>query len=495
VFNNIKKKSSLLLPLLVFIVLRIPSLFESYWYGDEGIYAALAKGLNDGKVLYLQVWDHKPPLLYFFYYLAGLTGWNTGFVLLRIASILFGIGTIVILYKLLKALDFKKNTITFSLLLCSILLGSTIFEGNVANAEVFFILFNVGILYLLYKDKNYALIGFLAALSFLIKTPSFIESAVLIFSGGLILLKDKNYKDFISKATKLTLGFVIPLAVVCLYFSTKGALESFIQGAFIQSFKYSGEMAQPFMIFGWDFSPSITKALLFLITYCLLILCFWKNQISKIYFLIFSLISVEIFAAFLSGRNYPHYMIQAIPGITLVLAIFLEKLKKNEFYSNLKYLATFAMFYQLVITSFTYGKPLNIYAQPKDYNLAFVNDVILKRNTGTFWYRDGDSVMRAKAFAKYFNENYNEYSNFYMYTQEPWTIALIDKSSTNKFVTWYHLGYSPEFMQESIEQRNKAELFIVDERPSKYEEFFKDLNNYQKVDENNDFSIYKKISL
>ena len=52
-------------------VLRIPSFFEPYFYGDEMIYLDLGEAARRGMVFYRDIHDNKPPLLY---YLAGIAG-------------------------------------------------------------------------------------------------------------------------------------------------------------------------------------------------------------------------------------------------------------------------------------------------------------------------------------------------------------------------------------------------------------------------------------
>lgn len=49
------------------VLLRLPSLLEPRHYGDEGIFAAVAHQLLQGHTLYGQVWDDKPPLVYWLY--------------------------------------------------------------------------------------------------------------------------------------------------------------------------------------------------------------------------------------------------------------------------------------------------------------------------------------------------------------------------------------------------------------------------------------------
>ena len=54
----------LVLALVLFVFLRLPSLYEPFTYGDEGIYVALGQAANKGLVWYRDIHDNKPPMLY-----------------------------------------------------------------------------------------------------------------------------------------------------------------------------------------------------------------------------------------------------------------------------------------------------------------------------------------------------------------------------------------------------------------------------------------------
>ncbi len=49
---------------LAFVLLRLPSFAEPAWYSDEGIYASIGWALDHGARLYVDVWDNKPPGVY-----------------------------------------------------------------------------------------------------------------------------------------------------------------------------------------------------------------------------------------------------------------------------------------------------------------------------------------------------------------------------------------------------------------------------------------------
>src|SRR6266404_1137608 len=80
---------------LLFFFLRLPSLIEPYWYGDEGIYQVVGMALHNGAQLYTQAWDNKPPLLYLVY---GL--FNGDQFMVRLASLLVGILTVIAFFHL-----------------------------------------------------------------------------------------------------------------------------------------------------------------------------------------------------------------------------------------------------------------------------------------------------------------------------------------------------------------------------------------------------------
>ena len=50
--------------LFITLILRIPSFFEPYFYGDEMIYLSIGQGIRKGLDLYTQIFDNKPPLIY-----------------------------------------------------------------------------------------------------------------------------------------------------------------------------------------------------------------------------------------------------------------------------------------------------------------------------------------------------------------------------------------------------------------------------------------------
>ena len=116
----------------IVLLLRIPSFFEPFAYGDEMIYLTLGEGIRQGATLYKEVYDNKPPLLYLLAALAGNVFW------FKAILAFWNVGTIILFWKLSQALFPNKlklqktGTIIFALLTTLPLL-----EGHIANAEIF----------------------------------------------------------------------------------------------------------------------------------------------------------------------------------------------------------------------------------------------------------------------------------------------------------------------------------------------------------------------
>ena len=139
-----KKQAELFLGGIVtfFAALRFPSLFEPYWYGDEGVYQVVGTAIRQGRILYSEIWDNKPPILYLIYAL-----FNGEQFYVRLASLIVGIGTIVVFYYL--AIKIFKNlySIYFSTAFFALMFSLPVLEGNIANAENFMLLPVIGAFY------------------------------------------------------------------------------------------------------------------------------------------------------------------------------------------------------------------------------------------------------------------------------------------------------------------------------------------------------------
>ena len=88
--------------LFLIFVLRFPSLFEPFWYGDEGIFAAVGRNLNLGGTLYKDAWDNKPPMIYLTY-AAIFNFFGVSMFWLRLVAAVVVLATAAIVYEIAQA--------------------------------------------------------------------------------------------------------------------------------------------------------------------------------------------------------------------------------------------------------------------------------------------------------------------------------------------------------------------------------------------------------
>lgn len=292
--------------------LRLPSLFEPYWYGDEGIYLTLGQGIRRGLLLFQQIHDNKPPTLY---YLAAFSRTVFGF---RFLLFLLMIPTIYFFNRLAKKFLSVRQA-KFSTLVFLILTSIPFIEGNIANAEVFMLLPTIlAVLIFLNSDKKYSLVtaGLLLGLAFTIKVPVAIEFIFLclwifIFSKN----KFKKLLIFIS-------AFFVPILMYLAYFAIRGALQPFLFAALLQNFGYLSSWStgshQSSVASGGLFGRGIVLLICWVLSYFL----YQRKKISKNLLFLSVWFFAALFGALLSGRPYPHYLIEILPPLCLIIFYF-----------------------------------------------------------------------------------------------------------------------------------------------------------------------------
>lgn len=124
--------------LAVAFALRYPSLYEPRWYGDEGIFAAVAQNMREGRTLYSEAWDNKPPLIYFTY--AGIQSlFGTGMFALHAATTCVVLATQACIVAIGAALFGRWRGLVAGLLF-ALAMDTPIIEGNLAMTETYMLL-------------------------------------------------------------------------------------------------------------------------------------------------------------------------------------------------------------------------------------------------------------------------------------------------------------------------------------------------------------------
>jgi hypothetical protein len=311
--------------MLAVLLLRIPSFFEPYSYGDEMIYLTLGEAIRRGIPLYSQIHDNKPPLLYIIAALAGSLFW------FKAILTIWHIVTVFLFWKLSTALFPKKDKLQkISVIIFAVLTTIPFLEGNIVNAELFMIGPTIAAFLILLtpsrkklNPKHLVSAGVLFSISTLFKVPAAFDLSAIVFLW-LVLEKKinrKSIKKIAISTAYLTLGFITPIILSLVWYAIRGAFNEYLVAAFLQNVGYLSswrptDVSEPFWVRN---APLIQRALIVMIG---LLILFWKRKkLSKQFIFITAWLLFSLFAVTLSERPYPHYLIQSVPAISLLISI------------------------------------------------------------------------------------------------------------------------------------------------------------------------------
>lgn len=307
------------------ILLRIPSLFEPYWYGDEGVYQTIGQALSRGWVLYQDIHDNKPP---FIYYLS-MVGSQP---VVRAMILVWTLAGTIIFFKLCRLAPGPRLAL-LSALAFGVLMSVPFLEGNIANAENFFVVLTtagmLGIYRVIFGKKRrmrtWALLAGVAfSLGTLFKVPAVFDA----FAGGLLIASAAFFekdKRLIKAAFFVILGFIIPWAVVGMFEWTQGAWSYFLKEAVFNNISYLSSWNQSAGPQSFSVSPGTLTGRVVLAILSSVFIIFLRKRVSKV--TSFSLLWLvwAFVGATLSGRPYAHYFLQIVPPFILVVGGLFRK--------------------------------------------------------------------------------------------------------------------------------------------------------------------------
>lgn len=455
----------ILVPFLFFL-LRLPSLIEPYWYGDEGVYEIIGRALNNGRILYSQIWDNKPPLLYLIYAIA-----NADQFTVRFLSLVSGVVSAVLFYYLSNKL-FRSYKISAIITVFYIFLFATpILEGNIANAENFMLLPIIASGLLVYRISEIKKIthaylalfsaGLLLGIAFLLKIVAIFDfAAFFIFltclSGRQAFIfgaeNKRLYKDLLKKLGAYILGFLIPVVFTVLYFIIQGSVADFVQATFFSNIGYVGYknsfiISQGFLL------------LKLLALFAATALVFWKRKsIPQSVMFIFIWFFFSFFNAFFSGRSWNHYLLVLLPSTVLLFGLLFEREAKKLRIVILVLLLI--MMYSVNVlfklSPRTIGKALQYY---QNFALFITNNRSIREYQEFFDRR----VPRDYEIARFIANNTKPNEVIFIWGNNPQIYVLSNTLPPGKYTVEYHISQSSKAIRETAYdlRRTKPRYFII----------------------------------
>jgi hypothetical protein len=447
----------------IFTLLRIPSLVEPYWYGDEGIYQVIGMALRAGRVLYEGTWDNKPPILYLIYALVnGDQFWA------RFLSLIFGIGAVVAFYFLAKKLFTKPAVLYATTILFAVLFGIPLLEGNIANAENFMLFPTIMAMNFIFSAKQsyqlryYIFAGLLLSFSFLIKIVAIFDVAAVFFISLILGIYDTQinkmrdvfsipfFKTCVAIIKKeLTVGvfFMLPIIITILYFVAIQKFEDFWMAAFSQNIGY--------VAYGNQFL--IPNGLLYIklifLAFALLVIARFRKTLAPSGVFIFVWLAFSLYSAFFSERPYTHYLLVVLPAICLFVGYIFENKKIAKISGPL-----------LVVILFLLWSNFHLYKKIVPYYENYISFIMNGKSVESYQSFFDRNTPRDYKLAHFIATKTSAHENVFIWGDSGQIYALAGKIPPGRYIVAYHITFYKQAVEETqraIEKSNPKYIIVI----------------------------------
>jgi 4-amino-4-deoxy-L-arabinose transferase-like glycosyltransferase len=361
IISNLGLVFCFFLLIIVTILLRLHTLNEPL-ERDITTYAIIGHGIFHGKIPYVDLWDHKPPLIYliygFFDLIFGMNKWSI-FAL----NITINIGTLFAIYFAVKQLGNKVYAL-WSCIAWTIISGTLLLQANQPNTEAFLnlcmTLLAAFLLTALYNRKpaRFAMwVGLIISSATLVKyiivVPMFFM--LLVFA---IFEKSTNLKEQIRQLSKILFWTLLPWFIFAAYFGFKHALPEFYDAVIKYNQYYAGVSNgvenSHFIIHSGILSyiAFLFPSLVIIFIILLLMLFLKKYRPAALLSLVW--LGLTPLTISLPGRDFPHYYQLWLPAycIALGIALYIFELWKKPY--SVYIASGLALFLMLTLTRYEY---------------------------------------------------------------------------------------------------------------------------------------------
>ncbi len=326
-------------------------LYPHYNCLDSSIFILTGKGILEGKMCYVDLFDHKGPVLFWLEALGYAMGGRTGVCILQ--SIFFGID-ILVLEKIVKSFEAKP--------LLPLLGFATVFfycfsHGNLTEElSMPFILIAVycEVLFLKSNKAEHPPIlafayGIIIGILAFLRLNNAITMCVLIVCTGIALIAAKKWKNIIANLLAGLLGIAVAALPICWYYYANNALYDMLYATFLYNLIYAKESTHsaifsaelPFYIV--MYAPGVFATAVFAIA--------GKRTKSRLYFSLLSATAVT-YAMLVYTNVYVHYFTLGAPLFAIAIAVALPDADVKNILSFVKSKKIAAISATLIVTIF-----------------------------------------------------------------------------------------------------------------------------------------------
>ena len=278
--------------------------------------------------------------------------------------------------------------------------------------------------------KNIFISGILFSAATLFKIPALFDvPVVVVFWLVNSEFKKDKLLDVIKKTFYLLLGFATPIILTFIWYLSKGALKEYVVAAFLQNIGYLSsfrprDIQKPFLSRNL---PLIIRSLVVLGG--IIILYIKRASLSKQFVFLTIWLLFTLFAVALSERPYPHYLIQSVPAISLLLAM-LFSYKTIE--QALVIIPLSLAFFVPVYYKFYYY-PSGIYYE------RFFNFATGRISKEEYFAKFDQNLPRYYKISEFITSSTKKDEKIFVWKDSPQIYALSRRIPPIKYVAGYHI--------------------------------------------------------
>ncbi|MFH2102373.1 MAG: glycosyltransferase family 39 protein [Chloroflexota bacterium] len=323
---------------------------------DSGVYAYIGSAIVDGQVPYRDVWEHKPPIGFYLDALAVLLLGQNPWAIWWLNLTWIALSATAFLLIIRKMMGLLTGFIASLVFVLGVMFPEIFQGGNLL--EIYALLpqvLTIGVAYTFFstrQDRWILLFGLLTGIGFMTKQTTIALGGSALLTVILVAAFQREFKSLWRRVFYFGAGFLIPLGIAILYWTSVGGLDEFLAGVFLYNFAYVG-VGAPFL---WSIKNTFLNV-------------FPKMFISKLYYIAslsfivfladnfyrfqnhylprresnsspasanppaveltiltaYLALPIELVFTSLGGRNFGHYFLTILPAVTTVTAYVIWK--------------------------------------------------------------------------------------------------------------------------------------------------------------------------
>jgi hypothetical protein len=381
----------------------------SPWYvgmgDDSGLFAYAGELITEGKLLYQDIWDTKPPGIFYLNALAVILGGDTPWAIWWFELIWTSLTAVVLLWILVSITGTLAGFAATFLLMMTALHPAYVSGGNYTESYALLpqvLTLAVTTAYFRTTKSIWIFaIGLLTAAAFLLK-PTYIALGVTSLATALIAMRVSVRRPSALRLLALFgVGFLLPVLLAAVYWLTQGGLDELWGAVFRENVIYVQKGFSIRSLYGTGRKlmleqPLASLAVLTLASFVMFAgrslaggLSSWPPPAPRratyrrwLLFAAFAALPLEIAFVAASGRNFGHYFLTPLPAMSAAIAYLFLEIRRG--FQRRSGVGTWFPVTTAVLAGLLFAWGIEVFAKEAP-RVAHIRDLFNRPLSGEYW--------------------------------------------------------------------------------------------------------------